>query len=66
MGRAEKIRFGLALALGVVVPGLGKYALTSVGYPAVGSAVWATGYLTAVLAIWYVWIRPIDFDGAGG
>jgi len=66
MGRREKLRFGIALALGVLVPGLVKYGLTRAGYPTLGSAVWVTGYLTAVVAIWYVWVRPIDFEGTGG
>lgn len=66
MGRAEKVRFGLALTLGVVVPGFLKYALTAAGYARLGTAVWVSGYLTAVLVIWYVWIRPLDFEGATG
>lgn len=66
MGRAEKARFGFALALGVVVPGLLKYTLTEIGYAALGTAVWVTGYLTAVLLIWYIWVRPIDLQGASG
>ena len=64
MGHGEKLRFGLALALGVMVPGFVKYALTTAGYEALGSAVWVTGYLTAVLLIWYIWIRPLDLQGA--
>ena len=66
MGRAEKVRFGLALALGVFVPGLLNYLLTSLGHPALGTAVWVSGYLTAVLVIWYVWLRPLDLQGATG
>ena len=66
MGRAEKVRFGLALALGVVVPGLLKYLLTTAGYPALGTAVWVSGYLTAILVLWYVWIRPLDLKGTAG
>lgn len=66
MGRAEKIRFGLALALGVIVPGFGKYALTAAGRPALGTAVWVSGYLTAVLVVWYVWLRPLDFESPAG
>ena len=66
MGRSEKVRFGLALALGVFVPGLLNYALTALGYPALGTAVWVSGYLTAVLAIWYVWLRPLDLEGTAG
>jgi membrane associated rhomboid family serine protease len=66
MGRAEKVRFGLALALGVIVPGLFKYFLTTAGYPVLGTAVWVSGYLTAVLVVWYVWIRPLDLAGTAG
>ncbi|WP_137285092.1 hypothetical protein [Halorussus salinisoli] len=66
MGRGEKVRFGLALALGVMVPGLLKYALSTNGYEALGTAVWVSGYLTAVLVIWYIWVRPLDLQGAGG
>ena len=66
MGRADKIRFGLTLALGVFVPGLLKYLLTAGGYARLGTAVWVSGYLTAILAIWYVWIRPLDLQGTAG
>jgi hypothetical protein len=66
MGRAEKLRFALVLALGVVVPGLAKYALTAAGYARLGTAVWVSGYLTAVLVVWYVWIRPLDLQGTTG
>ncbi|MFC4447937.1 hypothetical protein [Halorussus aquaticus] len=66
MGRGEKIRFGAALALGVVLPGLLKYALTAAGYDALGTAVWVSGYLTAILAIWYVWVRPLNLEGTAG
>jgi hypothetical protein len=63
MGGSEKLRFGLALAAGVVIPGFLKYAFTSVGYEAIGTAVWVSGYLTAILAIWFIWIRPLDLQG---
>ncbi len=66
MGAGEKVRLGLALALGVVVPGLLKYALTAAGYAALGTAVWVSGYLTAVLVVWYVWVRPLDLTGTAG
>ena len=64
MTRGEKIRFGAALALGVMVPGFLKYTLTTAGYEALGTAVWVSGYLTAILVIWYVWIRPLDLQGS--
>lgn len=66
MGRGEQVRLGLALALGVIVPGLANYALASAGYPTLASAAWAGGYLTAMLAVWYVWVRPLDLRGASG
>lgn len=66
MSRAEKVRFGLALAAGVVVPGLLKYLLSVAGYARLGTAVWVSGYLTAALVIWYVWIRPLDLRGTTG
>lgn len=64
--QSEKVRFGLTLALGVVVPGLANYVLTNAGYPMLGSAAWAGGYLTAMLILWYVWIRPLDLRGSSG
>ncbi|NHN59569.1 MULTISPECIES: hypothetical protein [Halorussus] len=66
MGVGEKVRLGLALALGVIVPGLLKYALTAAGYAALGTAIWVTGYLTAVLIVWYVWVRPLDLGETPG
>ena len=63
---AGKIRFGLALALGVVVPGMAKYALAEGGYDALGTVVFYTGYFTAAVAIWFIWIRPLEFEGPGG
>jgi len=63
MGSNEKLRFGAALAVGVMVPGLAHYALSAAGYRTLGSLVWATGYVTAAVAIWFIWIRPLDLRG---
>ncbi|WP_458209619.1 hypothetical protein [Haladaptatus sp. NG-SE-30] len=63
---AGKVRFGLALALGVIVPGMAKYVLTEMGYGLVGSAVFYTGYFTAAVIIWYIWVRPLELTGSGG
>ncbi|WP_266078666.1 hypothetical protein [Haladaptatus caseinilyticus] len=63
---AGKVRFGLALALGVIVPGMSKYVLTEMGYGLVGTAVFYTGYLTAALLIWYIWVRPLELTGSSG
>lgn len=59
----DRIRLGATLAAGVILPGLANAALSGVGYPLVGTAVWALGYLLAVLVVWHVWIRPLDVDG---
>ena len=57
-----KLRFGLALAVGVMLPGFAKYYLTQMGYGSLGTVVFYTGYLTAAVAIWFIWVRPIDFS----
>lgn len=61
-----RVRFALVLAGGVVLPGLANYALKSADFPysdPLGSAVWAGGYLGAMLLIWYVWFRPLELTG---
>ncbi|WP_435359138.1 hypothetical protein [Haloarchaeobius sp. DFWS5] len=54
---------GLTLALGVILPGIGKYALTAVGYDTLGTVVWVLGYGGVALAFWFRWIRPLDLTG---
>jgi len=66
MKRSEAVRVGLTLAVGVVVPGLANYALANAGYPTLGTVAWATGYLSVMVAAWYVWVRPVDFGPATG
>lgn len=66
MGLSERAKFALVLSGGVVLPGLGNYALKSATFPysnALGSMVWAVGYVGAILFIWYVWLRPLDLIG---
>ncbi|EFW94087.1 hypothetical protein ZOD2009_03050 [Haladaptatus paucihalophilus DX253] len=63
---AKKVRFGLAMALGVIVPGMLKYVLTQSGYGLLGSVIFYTGYLSAAVVIWYVWIRPLELTGSSG
>lgn len=65
-GRRNKIAFGLAFATVVIVPGLAKYALTSLGFELLGSAVWALGYGLGAIAMWAIWIRPLDLTGPDG
>lgn len=60
---SEKTAFAAVLASGVVIPGLAMYFLTAAGYSTLGSLVWALGFGTMVLVIWYVWLRPLDITG---
>jgi hypothetical protein len=50
----------LIAALGVAVPGLTNNLLTQAGFPGVGALVWAVGFGTTVVALWYVLLRPLD------
>lgn len=59
-----KIRFGLMMALGIIVPGLIKYFLTQIGYSMLGTVIFFTLYLTAAIFIWFVWIRPLELTGS--
>ncbi|PSP84110.1 hypothetical protein BRC96_06295 [Halobacteriales archaeon QS_6_64_34] len=66
MNRNDTIALGLTAAAVIIVPGLANGFLSQMGYPWVGSAVWATGYGLGVVLIWYEWIRPLDITGPEG
>lgn len=66
MSRTGRVTFALVLAIGVIGPGLANYYLARSGYETVGTAVWALGYTTMVLVLWYVWVRPLDISGSTG
>lgn len=63
MGRRDKIALGLTLVTVVVVPGLANAVLGRLGYPTLGSVVWAVGYGTGILFIWYAYLRPLSISG---
>lgn len=54
------------VAVGVVGSGLARYTLGTLGYEALGSAVYVVGYATMVAVVWYGWIRPLDITGPAG
>lgn len=58
--------FLLIALIGIIVPGVSDSLLAQYGYSDVGSIVWAIGYGSAVIAIWYGWLRPIEFTGDTG
>lgn len=60
MGRRDKIALGLTLVAVIVIPGLANAALSRVGYGTLGSIVWAVGYGSGALFVWYVYVRPLD------
>lgn len=66
MSVRTKLLFAVTLLSVIVIPGLTNAALNSAGYSTVGSAVWAIGYGSGILMIWYVWIRPLGIHAPGG
>ena len=62
-GLSGRVKAGAAIAvIGVVGFGIANFALGRLGAPTLGSAVWALGYLSTIVALWYVLLRPIDLD----
>lgn len=56
---------GVLLVAGTVsLAGIGDGVLNSAGYPVLGAFFWVVCYATAMLVIWFVWLRHIDFAGA--
>lgn len=66
MSGRDKFVLGLTLLAVVVVPGLANAVLGRLGHPTVGTVVWAVGYGSGALMVWYVWIRPLDISGPEG
>ncbi len=62
VSRAGMLELGLTLATIVVVPGVANYVLGAAGYNVVGSLVWAVGYGSGAIFIWYRWVRPLDIS----
>ena len=56
---------GVLLVAGTVsLAGIGDGVLNNAGYPALGAFFWVVCYATAMLVVWFVWLRHIDFTGA--
>jgi hypothetical protein len=51
--------------VGIVGSGIADFLLSGMGGPTLGAAVWTVGYLSTVVALWYVLLRPLDLDGDG-
>jgi len=50
----------------LAVVGVGNHLLAASGYDTAGSALYAVGYGSIVVAAWYVWLRPLDLTGGSG
>lgn len=66
MSDSNPLVLGLTVAAVIIVPGLANAFLGTLGYPTVGSAVWALGYGLGIVFIWYEWIRPLDITAPEG
>ncbi|WP_225307782.1 MULTISPECIES: hypothetical protein [unclassified Haloarcula] len=56
----------LTVVAAIILPGLANWGFSTLGYPWVGSTVWALGYGLGVVFIWYEWVRPLDITGPEG
>lgn len=61
---SEKIQFATILAATIVIPGLVDYALSASGYGSLGGVVWALSYGLGIVALWFMWLRPLDLTDA--
>ncbi|WP_192928040.1 hypothetical protein [Halococcus salsus] len=59
---SSRVRFAVILTIGVAVPGALAYLFSMSGFSQIATIVWVVGYGGAIIAIWYNWIRPIDFE----
>ena len=59
---SSRVEFAIILTLGIVVPGALAYLFSMGGFSQIATIVWVLGYGGAIIAIWYNWIRPIDFE----
>ncbi|WP_255148899.1 hypothetical protein [Halorarius halobius] len=53
------------LAATVALAGVADFALTRAGYEALAALAWAAGYGGAVVVVWAVWLRDMEFEPGG-
>ena len=59
----DKLLLAAVLLVGIAGSGLARRTLGEFGYDNLGVLVYILGYGGMVVAIWYVWIRPMDLTG---
>ncbi|SEA32573.1 hypothetical protein SAMN04488065_2674 [Haloplanus vescus] len=63
-GLSSQQLFVLVALVGIIGPGLGVYIFEQANLPLVADLVWIVGYGTAVLVVWFIWLRPLDLVGS--
>ena len=53
----------LLVAVTVALAGIGDRVLTGAGYPTLGALFWVVCYAGAMLVVWFVWLRHVEFTG---
>ena len=59
-------RVAAIAAVGIIISGVADHLLTTSGHVGLGRLVWMVGFGVTVLAVWYVWLRPMDLSGPEG
>lgn len=62
-GRARLL---VLLLAGVLLPGLARWWLGTLGYDRVGVAVFVGGYALALALVWRYWLGGVEFVGPDG
>jgi hypothetical protein len=64
MALGAKLRFAVILLIAIAGPGFANYILSTNGFQMLGTVIWWSGYGFGILAIWHIWIRPLDFSNS--
>jgi hypothetical protein len=57
-------QFAIVVVLvGLIGPGLLVFVLEQANLARAADIVWVVGYGTAILVVWYIWLRPIELVG---
>lgn len=53
----------LLVAVTIALAGIGDGLLSDAGYPMLAALFWVVCYASAMVVVWFVWLRHIDFTG---
>ena len=59
----DRARLLALLSVGLLVPGLARWWLGTLGYDLLGIAVFAVGYALTLWLAWRRWLRDVSFVG---